>query len=58
MLLKTKLNSIEILISKTLINSNYSHEEVVLINNMLKEYDDMEEKKWKNNAFIKMCSVW
>ena len=44
MLPKTKLNSIEILICKTLIDSNYSHEEVVLINNMLKEYDDMEEK--------------
>ena len=28
-----------------LINSNISHDEFVLINNVLKEYDDMKEKK-------------
>ena len=44
LLAKTKLNSIEVLISKALIDSNISHGEFALINNVLKEYDDMKEK--------------
>ena len=44
LLAKTKLNSIEILISKALINSNTSQAEFVLINNVLKEFDDMKEE--------------
>ena len=40
----TKLNRIEILISRALINSCISHEEFVSENNMLREYDDMKEK--------------
>ena len=36
---KYKLNSIDILISKALIDSNISHDEFVLINNVLEEYD-------------------
>ena len=40
----TKLNRIEILISRALINSYISHEEFVSVNNMLREYDDMKEK--------------
>ena len=36
---KTKSNRIESLISKTVIDSNISHDEFVLINNVLKEYD-------------------
>ena len=43
MLAKSKLNSIEALISKALIDSNISHDDFVLINNVLKEYDDMKE---------------
>ena len=45
LLAKSKLNSIEVLISKALIDSNISHHEFVLINNVLKEYDDMKEIK-------------
>ena len=41
---KSKLNSIGVLISKALIDSNISHEEFVLINNVLKEYISMKEK--------------
>ena len=41
---KFKLNSIEVLISKALIDSNISHDEFVLINNVEKDYDDMKEK--------------
>ena len=42
-LAKSKLNSIEVLISKALIFSKISHDEFVLINNMLKEFHDMKE---------------
>ena len=44
MLTKSKSNRIEVLISKSLIDSNISHDEFVLINNVLKEYDDMKEE--------------
>ena len=43
LLAKSKLNSIELLISKALMNSNISHDEFILINNVLKEYYDMIE---------------
>ena len=39
LLAKFKLSSIEVLISKALINSYISHGEFVLENNALKEYD-------------------
>ena len=44
MLAKSKLNSLEVFISKALIDSNVSHDEFVLINNVLKESDKMEEQ--------------
>ena len=34
-----------------LINSNVSHDEFVLINNVFKEYDDMKEKRKKIKVF-------
>ena len=43
MLTKSKLNSIEVLICKYLIDSNINHCEFVLISNALKEYDKMKE---------------
>ena len=45
MLAKSKLNSIEVLISKALMDSNINQDEFVLINNVIKEYDDMKEKR-------------
>ena len=42
LLAKSKLNSIEVLISKALIDSVISHDEFVLINNVLKNVT-----KWK-----------
>ena len=42
MFAKFKLNSLEVLISKALIDSNINHEESVLINDVLKEYDNMK----------------
>ena len=44
LLAKSKLNNMEVLISKVLLNSNISHDEFVLINNVLKEYDNMKEE--------------
>ena len=41
---KTKLNIVEVLISKALIDSNIRHEEFVLVNNFLKEYNGMKEE--------------
>ena len=42
LLAKTKLNSIEVLISKALIDSYFRHDEFVLVDNVLKEYDNMK----------------
>ena len=39
---KSKLNEIEVLLSKGLIDLNISHDKFVLINNVLKEYDEMQ----------------
>ena len=47
MLAKSKLNSIEVLISKALIDSNISYDEFVLINDALKEFYDIWRKKLK-----------
>ena len=51
MLPKTKLNTIEVLIFKGLIDSNISHDEFVSAKNVLTEYDDdmKEEIKTSNN---------
>ena len=44
MLAKTKINSKEFLLSKALANSYISQYEFVLLNNVIKEYDDMKEE--------------
>ena len=44
LLVNAKLNRIEILISKSLIDSNISHDVFVLINNVLKESEKMKEE--------------
>ena len=54
MLAKSKLNSIEALIFKALINSNISHEEFVLIKNMLKEYYHMRVETKKTKELISL----
>ena len=41
---KSKLNSIEVLISKTLTDSSISPDEFVLINNVMKKFYDMKEE--------------
>ena len=49
LLAKSKLNSIEVLVSKAIVDSVISHDEFVLINRVLKEYNEMKEgtKNWK-----------
>ena len=44
MLSKSKLNSIDVLISKALIDSVVSHDEFVLVDNVLKEYNKMKDE--------------
>ena len=42
---KSKLDTIEVLIPKALINSYISHDEFVSVNNALREYNEMKEEK-------------
>ena len=44
LLAKPKLNSMEVLISKALIDSFISHDEFVLINNVLKDCNEIKEE--------------
>ena len=62
MIIKTKSNSTEVLISKALIDSNISHDEFVLVSNVLKEYKNMKEeiknlKNWINQNFVFLFNV-
>ena len=41
---KDKLNTIEVLISVSLMNSHISHDEFVSVNNVLREYNEMKNK--------------
>ena len=41
---ESKLKSIQVLLSKALIDSVISHDEFALLNDVLKEYKEMEEK--------------
>ena len=40
---KSKLDAVEVLTSKSLIDSYISHDEFVSVNNMLRKYNEMEE---------------
>ena len=44
LLAKTKLNTIEVLISKVLIASYINHHEFVSVNNVLREYNEVKEE--------------
>ena len=41
---KDKLNTIEVLISKVLIDSHISHDEFFSVNNVVREYNEMKEE--------------
>ena len=51
MLVKLEVNIIQIVISKALIDLNISHDEFILINNMLKEYANIKKKEIKKLKF-------
>ena len=57
---KDKLNTIEVLISKALIDSYISHDEFVSINNVLKEYYEMKEgiKSPKTSVEYAILKQW
>ena len=40
---KDKINTFEVIISKSLINSYVSHNEFVLVNNVLREFNEMKK---------------
>ena len=44
MLTKDKLNTIEVLISKSLIDSYISHDEFVSVNSVLRKYNEIKEE--------------
>ena len=50
MSVKTRLSTIEVLISSALVNSYISHNEFALVNNVLREYNDMNEENKKLNT--------
>ena len=52
---KDKLNSIEVLISKALIDSYISHDKFVLVNNVLREYYEMKEEI---KQFRNFCGIY
>ena len=57
-LAKTKLSTINLLITKVLINSYINHDEFSSVNNLLREHQEMKEKiensenAWKNKALV------
>ena len=44
LLVKSKLNSMEVLIFEVLTHSNISYDEFVLVNNVVKDFYDMKEE--------------
>ena len=49
---KTKLDTIEFLVPKTLIDPCIGHDEFVLVNNLLREYNEMKEEIEKSEASV------
>ena len=50
LLAKSKLNSMEVLISKVLIDLSISHDEFVLMNSVLKEIYDVKKEIKSSNS--------
>ena len=54
-----KLNAIKVLISKALIESYISHDEIVSLNNVLREYNETKEKiKNREKAVGYAIQIW
>ena len=54
---KDKLNNIEVSISKALIDSYISHNEFVLVNNVLRECYEMKKEMKSIEFFLKNCHM-
>ena len=52
LLRKTKLDTVEVLISKAFIDSCISHDEFVSVNNVLRKYNEMKEEIKKPLKFL------
>ena len=57
MLAKPKLNTIKFLKSEAVIDSYINHDEFVLVNNVLREYNDMKKKKEKSWKYCRIYYV-
>ena len=56
---KDKLNTIEVLIFKTLIDSYISRDEFVSVHNVLREYDEMKQEKKNSETSVEYAtSKW
>ena len=53
---KAKLDTMEVLISRSLINSYISHDDFVSVNNVLREYNEMKEET-KNPETSLECTL-
>ena len=49
---KDKLNIIEVLISKALINSYISHDKFVTVSNVLREYNEMKNETKNSETYV------
>ena len=59
LLVNTKLNTIEVLNCKSLIDSYISHDEFVSVNNLLREYNEMKEEIKNSESSVKYnIQVW
>ena len=52
LLVKAKLDTIEVPISKALIDSNISYNKFVLVNHMLREYNQVKEEIKNPETFV------
>ena len=57
LLVKTKLNTIEVLSSKALINSCVNDDQFVSVDNVLREYNEIKEEI-KNPENDADCTIW
>ena len=57
LLAKSKLNSIEVLISVALMDSLISHDEFVLTNNLLQDYNKMNEEIKNLKELISLSKI-
>ena len=56
---KNKLDAIEVLISKALIDSYINHDEFVLVNNVLKVYIEMRDERKNSDTSVEyIIQIW